>query len=461
MDSPKTVTGGKGVLGQVFSYFTNSRNTPDKEDLITENRGSSVCNPNNSESLYVNKKGQTLHSAHKMNEQQKGWFENIEALPGSNQEHFPLPPYLKQKQCKTPSSDTHTSQIAFNINRNCYENLSVHQTHYNPYSPCLHQFNQQEIFLSEEEDTLSLAPPFQPLGYLYENIMDFMETTIVQYVCQRTHPSPFRQAAETLARSKLNPNAKEFTPKVETRTLIESHEESDANNYLDTIEQSFGLDHDESITGEVEIEDEEDIKSSRKGETIKEDRQCSTMVQYDASDNSFCDKIKACENDFGDYDFYDEDEDESDWDSDEQSTGQCVEIDPSEFEDLFTSPLLMSNLGVCVPIPNSSHCFSVCPARPVPPTQTVKTISHFNFEISDLDSSPSSKCEKSAGKCVTFSDDVNVIEEPEDLANDLQNARISDFPARQADRERRERLLAPILTEKHRSIMYQKIYGEC
>ena len=121
----------------------------------------------------------------------------------------------------------------------------------------------------------------------------------------------------------------------------------------------------------------------------------------------------------------------------------------------------MSNLGVCVPISNSSHCFSVCPARPVPPTQTVKTIRHFNFEISDLDSSPSSNCEKSAGKCVTFSDDVNVIEEPEDLANDLQNARISDFPARQADRERRERLLAPILTEKHRIIMYQKIYGEC
>jgi len=55
---------------------------------------------------------------------------------------------------------------------------------------------------------------------------------------------------------------------------------------------------------------------------------------------------------------------------------------------------------------------------------------------------------------------VVVIEEPDDIAEDLQNARISDFPARKADQERMERLLAPILTKVHRDKMFQKIYGD-
>ncbi len=36
-------------------------------------------------------------------------------------------------------------------------------------------------------------------------------------------------------------------------------------------------------------------------------------------------------------------------------------------------------------------------------------------------------------------------------------ARISDFASRQADKERRERLLAPILTKEHRDKVYQRL----
>jgi len=53
---------------------------------------------------------------------------------------------------------------------------------------------------------------------------------------------------------------------------------------------------------------------------------------------------------------------------------------------------------------------------------------------------------------------VTIIMEPDNLADDLKQARISDFPRRQADKERMERLLAPILTNKHRQNIYQKIY---
>merc|ERR1719154_893530 len=170
-----------------------------------------------------------------MNEQQKGWFEQVEGLPGANHEYVHTQPYLNKQ----------TSQFAFNINKNCYEELPVHHTHYNPYCPHLHQFHEQII----EEETLALAPSFQPLGNLYQNIMDFMETTIVQYVCQRSHPSPYRQAAETLARSKLNPNAKEFTPMVETMAAVESEDEFRDNNYSEPVEQPL-FDQNESIIGE-------------------------------------------------------------------------------------------------------------------------------------------------------------------------------------------------------------------
>lgn len=51
-----------------------------------------------------------------------------------------------------------------------------------------------------------------------------------------------------------------------------------------------------------------------------------------------------------------------------------------------------------------------------------------------------------------------VILEPDHLKDQLMEARISDFPARQADRERMERLLRPILTAKHRLAVYQRLH---
>jgi len=69
------------------------------------------------------------------------------------------------------------------------------------------------------------------------------------------------------------------------------------------------------------------------------------------------------------------------------------------------------------------------------------------------------ECEASS-KTVQFSSDPTIILEPESLAEELQLARIGEFPARQADRERMERLIAPILTQTHRQNIYQQIYGE-
>ena len=59
-----------------------------------------------------------------------------------------------------------------------------------------------------------------------------------------------------------------------------------------------------------------------------------------------------------------------------------------------------------------------------------------------------------------LSTDPTIILEPESLAEELQLARIGEFAARQADRERMERLIGPILTQTHRQNIYQKIYGE-
>merc|ERR1712115_368320 len=69
----------------------------------------------------------------------------------------------------------------------------------------------------------------------------------------------------------------------------------------------------------------------------------------DIENNEVCDSFSDSLSDDSDDDCMsdDYDDDDSDWDSEEQSTGQCVEIDPSEFEDLFPSPLLLSNLSIC------------------------------------------------------------------------------------------------------------------
>ena len=49
-------------------------------------------------------------------------------------------------------------------------------------------------------------------------------------------------------------------------------------------------------------------------------------------------------------------------------------------------------------------------------------------------------------KCVTFSKEVSIILEPENMSEDLLNSRINQLFQRQADHLRMERLIAPILS---------------
>jgi hypothetical protein len=60
---------------------------------------------------------------------------------------------------------------------------------------------------------------------------------------------------------------------------------------------------------------------------------------------------------------------------------------------------------------------------------------------------------------VRFSEDVEVFKEPEELAEDLAEARVSNFEQRKADLQRMERLLSPVLSSAHRQRMFSKIYG--
>merc|ERR1719277_1538931 len=169
---------------------------------------------------------------------------------------------------------------------------------------------------------------------------------------------------------------------------------------------------------------------------IEEENESLTIHDNNAGDKTICDN----EDDEEDWD-----EDDWDWDSDEEHAPvQCVDL--AEFEDLFQVNLLVTNLGSCHPSPPS--CSSSNPH-----------LREINKRF--LKSYPNSCCERSEPNRVKFSDNPVVILEPESLAEDLQEARInSEFIRRKADRERNERLLAPILTQKHRQNIFQKIYGE-
>jgi hypothetical protein len=494
MDSPNPVSKKSSVLSQVISYFTSYSATAEAEQRSLEpqrredNSEMENFESKESESACLSRKAQMLQSAHKMNEQQNEWFKNTSENASfkyfhSHQESFQT--YSKKKQFKPTAPEGSTSQFALNINSNCYENLQVHQTTHNPYSPYIEEeFHPSEFqYFQFERETELPQSSFLPFGNLYDNIMDFVETTIVQYVCQRTNPSPFRLAAEILARSKLNPNANEFTPMVKTPAVIETESKIEEKNASEHLGEYVKDDN----TKLVDMEEKPDIEETmihkenevqqgcvEKGDPLDEDPNCSKLVQCNASDNSLCDLKLICDGDNSGNDCFNEDsdddcfsdeyDDDSDWDSEEQSTGQCVEIDPSEFEDLFPSPLLVTNLRICQ-AKSSNPGLKIC--QVTEPSSATKhelnplnrTISEINSQFFDQDQIISSCCKDSI-KCVKFCDDVDVINEPEDLAEDLQNARISDFPARQADRERMERLLAPIMTTMHREKMFKKIYGD-
>jgi len=493
MNSSTPVVGKSGVFSQVISYFTNRNSDLETENLAFDSKNqetnTEMANSEfkTSESAYLNKKAQMLQNAHRMSEEQSEWFKSTPDTP-SFEVPIPgyqdtAPSYLKQKKFLSTEEEVSTSQLAYNINSDCFENLQVQQTVYNPYSSYIEgDFHSDELQYFPVESELP-QQFFLPFGNLYTNIMEFVETTIVQYVCQRSHPSPFRIAAEILARSRLNPNANEFTPTKKDATVIETDpEEIELHCSMpicDSTDLSNSFDFDNSSDPETStrMHEEKELigKASEEQNTNSGEKDDPPMKLVKCEeDNSICDieNNEVCDS-FGDSlsddsdddcmsDDYDDDD--SDWDSEEQSTGQCVEIDPSEFEDLFPSPLLLSNLSICQSKSSSpkTKIFTESPfnSSKIEVNSCSNAIGEINKKYFDQKESSSVSCIKSKTYCVKFCDDVVVIEEPEDIAEDLQNARISDFPARKADQERMERLLAPILTKVHRDKMFKKIYGD-
>ena len=144
---------------------------------------------------------------------------------------------------------------------------------------------------------------------------------------------------------------------------------------------------------------------------------------------------------------FDKDNDEEDlyWDiNEEHASVECVNM--SEFKDLLQVNLLVTSLNNC-------HT-QVNPGRSTTCARVHDVNQKYLHLYPDIGDTKNRKCS------VKFSNNPEIILEPENLAKELHEARTSDFKQRQADRERQERLLAPILTRTHREKMFRKIYGE-
>ena len=63
------------------------------------------------------------------------------------------------------------------------------------------------------------------------------------------------------------------------------------------------------------------------------------------------------------------------------------------------------------------------------------------------------------GQHVHFNLTPTIVYETEDIAEDLQKCRKSDFMQRKADAARFERLLSPILSLEHRTKIWNKLYN--
>jgi len=392
------------------------------------------------------------------------------------EQHRPEGNWFQPEVGQQPS---YQSRMVWDLTNNCYQELPVQQVSSYP-PPAYHQI--YPCPAEELDDSVTLAPTALPLVDLFGGVfMEFVDTlytsTLVQYVCERTAPSEHRMAAEVLARSNLNPNAKEFSPSQERESDREDcgHSGENVNLKEELKEKEYSAD-----------ETEVDIINSSKIEihTVPLEAPC---------DNSTCDIAFGGE-EFGEdkEDVHEEscetekDEEESEdwWDSDEEPCTPSQEIDPAEFEDLFCCPLSLSSLH---PTKQPTHCGSTSPpfsttngsssppSSPSSPSFTsVATISlavaaprkadtrleNVNRTFNEKYSSGSDT--KSKPSKVRFSEEATweVIEEPEELADDLCEARCSDLEQRRADRERMERLLGPVLTAVHRRRMYCKIYGD-
>jgi len=420
-----------GVLSHMRGYFT-------KGDTRRKEMG---------DSQQLSEKARKLHDAHKLGDNQKTWFQNEDDdLPVA----LNLPSYYKENEAQLEY--TTSPQVAYNVNSSCFENLQVQQTIYNPdcsYTGGGDYFNPAEMQYFEEDSEPEQSFFSSPFGYIYENFIDFVETTIVQYVCQRTQPSPLRLAAEILAGSRLNPNATEFTPLRKGVEIVDEKESTELSSQRN--EDSL---HEES-------REEPQPPFCKLVQCITATRNisiCDDSYLNVSKRNSFNEEEDLDEESDGD------DFDESDWDSDEQSSGQCVELDPSEFEDLFPCPLLLSNLNTCQSKASNLNTSKMCQIdkgsiEEELTKSSLNIVDQINKEYFKDDEILSECLKICSGKHVTFCDDIEILDEPEDLAEDLQNARVSDFQARQADKERMELLLGPILTKVHRDKIFNKIYN--
>ena len=323
---------------------------------------------------------------------------------------------------KGPMPSVPAYQSVFNMNKGCYENLPISVVSGgSEQPPAVNPF-----------PFISCVPPpnLGPWGVepLYCDLVDMVETSLVQSVCHTSrleYNLQNRMAAEILAASSLNPNAKEFTPKIPENFEAMTCQNSEKEHHENVSNSS-----DPKVSSNDEIVDNHD-----------EIGELRTEKGIDAKLNSSCDRNSENESDFE----VEEDEEDWDWDSDEEHTSvECVDM--SEFEDLFQVNLLVTSLNIC-------HT-QVTPSR----SNTCVHVQEVNQKYLCL--YPDVSDTRDRQPMVTFSDSLEIILEPENLAEELQEARISDLSQRRADRERHERTLGPILTRTHREKMFRKIYGE-
>jgi len=376
------------LFSKFFNYINISPSNPVPQmETKTRKKDYSSSTPEHP----ITSKAQRLQSCHKMSAQDLGWFSVPPKYDSCLGQSYPQ---LEQSKLYSTSSPFPSTQPVYNITTNCFEDLPVYQEQY--------QANHQ-VWMGEMECVEIL-------------------------VCEKSHQ---RLAAEILANSRLNPNAKEFTPK----TVIEEPSET-----TDTIVLLDG--HNELI---VELDGlEEDSGLEQSEEPTEPNFNCDINIII-ADEESGSDGYSTEEEE--------EEEDDWDWDSDEQSTGECIIVDPADFEDLFAPSLLIDNLSNC------NHC------PPSPPQASNPRLREANQRFLQIypdveEEEEEEEDTEATSKTVKFSSDPTIILEPESLAEELQLARIGEFAARQADRERMERLIAPILTETHRQNIYQQIYGE-
>jgi len=376
------------LFSKFFSYINSSPSNPVPQ-METKTRKKDYSSPE------YPSKAQRLQSYHKMSSQDLGWF----SVPPEAEYSSCLGqsyPQMEQSKQYSPSPFPSTQPV-YNITTNCFEDLPVYQDQ--------HQVNHQ-LWMGEME------------GHQFLECVEIL-------VCEKSHQ---RLAAEILANSRLNPNAKEFTPK----TVIEKPSET-----TDTLVLLDG--HNELIVELDGLEEDSGLEQSEEPAEPNYDCDINIIItdEEPGSDGYTTEEEEE-----------EEEEDDWDWDSDEQSTGECIIVDPADFEDLFAPSLLIDNLSSC----------NQCP--PSPPQASNPRLREANKTFLQIYPDVEEEDTEVTSKTVKFSSDPTIILEPESLAEELQLARIGEFAARQADRERMERLIAPILTETHRQNIYQQIYGE-